>query len=109
MLAEERLRPARRSRRKSPSLNMGTMNFGLFPMLERFKDFKHDWGAALFSKARATGSSATTFADIYEDDPRPPVDGNGTRFEFECYDIGHLYTLAHFLDRGQRQAAALRA
>ena len=92
--------PAARPRRFKPevaSLNMGSMNFGLFPMLDRFKDFKHDWERPYLegtrdrifrTPSRTSSTSSRTCAE------------NGTRFEFECYDIGHLYNLAHFLDRG---------
>jgi len=98
MLAEERLRPAATLAPEVASLNMGTMNFGLFPMLERFKDFKHDWERPYLEGSRDR-IFRNTFADI--ETILATCDGNGTRFEFECYDIGHLYTLAHFLDRGR--------
>jgi uncharacterized protein (DUF849 family) len=67
---EERIRPSTTYKPEVASLNMGSMNFGLFPMLDRFKEFA----------LKAMG-------------------GNGTKFEFECYDVGHLYNLAHMLDR----------
>jgi uncharacterized protein (DUF849 family) len=76
---------------------MGSMNFGLYPMLNRFKEFKHDW-----ERPYLEGSNdrifRNTFADI-EYILRTCAD-NGTRFEIECYDIGHLYTLSHFVERG---------
>ncbi|HRJ68710.1 MAG TPA: 3-keto-5-aminohexanoate cleavage protein [Beijerinckiaceae bacterium] len=97
MLVQERVGPAAHFAPEVASLNMGTMNFGLYPMLNRFKDFKHDW-----EKPYLEGSTdrifRNTFADI-EFILRTCAD-NGTRFEIECYDIGHLYTLAHFVDRG---------
>ncbi|MFM8801191.1 MAG: 3-keto-5-aminohexanoate cleavage protein [Tagaea sp.] len=93
---EERLRPAARYKPEVASLNMGTMNFGLYPMLDRFKDLKHEWERPYLEGSRA-GFFKNTFADI-ENILRTCAD-NGTRFEIECYDIGHLYTLAHFLDR----------
>ena len=96
MTVEERLRPAARYKPEVASLNMGTMNFGLYPMLERFKDLKHDWERPYLEGSRS-GFFKNTFADI-ENILRTCAD-NGTRFEIECYDIGHLYTLAHFLDR----------
>jgi uncharacterized protein (DUF849 family) len=96
MTVEERLRPAAHFKPEVASLNMGTMNFGLHPMLDRFKDFKHDWERPYLEASRA-GFFKNTFADI-ENILRTCAD-NGTRFEIECYDIGHLYTLAHFLDR----------
>lgn len=96
MTVEERLRPAAAFKPEVASLNMGTMNFGLYPMLERFKDLKHDWERPYLEGSRA-GFFKNTFADI-ENILRTCAD-NGTRFEIECYDIGHLYTLAHFADR----------
>ncbi len=79
------------------SLNMGTMNFGLYPMLERFKEFKYDWEKPYLEASRA-GVFKNTFADI--EYILTKCAESGTRFEIECYDIGHLYTLAHFVDRG---------
>jgi uncharacterized protein (DUF849 family) len=96
MTVEERLRPAAAFKPEVASLNMGTMNFGLYPMLERFKEFKHDWERPYLEGSRA-GFFKNTFADI-ENILRTCRD-NGTRFEIECYDIGHLYTLAHFAER----------
>ncbi|MCM0021135.1 MAG: 3-keto-5-aminohexanoate cleavage protein, partial [Tagaea sp.] len=96
MTVEERLRPAAHFKPEVASLNMGTMNFGLYPMLERFKDFKHEWERPYLEASRS-GFFKNTFADI-ENILRTCAD-NGTRFEIECYDIGHLYTLAHFVER----------
>jgi uncharacterized protein (DUF849 family) len=76
---------------------MGTMNFGLFPMLNRFKEFKHDWERPYLEGSRDR-IFRNTFADI--EYILTTCAQNGTRFEVECYDIGHLYTLAHFVDRG---------
>jgi uncharacterized protein (DUF849 family) len=76
---------------------MGSMNFGLFPMLERFKTFKHDWERPYLEGSRER-IFKNTFADI--EYILTTCAENGTRFEIECYDIGHLYTLAHFADRG---------
>lgn len=97
MTLEERLRPATRFQPEVASLNMGTMGFGLFPMLDRYKDWKHDWEPQLLEASRDL-----VFKNTYKD-----IEGLlalltpfGTRFEFECYDTSHLYNLAHFLDRG---------
>jgi uncharacterized protein (DUF849 family) len=79
------------------SLNMGSMNFGLFPMLNRYKEFKHEWELQHLENSRDLVFK-NTFKDI-EFVLRSCMD-NGTRFEFECYDVGHLYNLAHFLERG---------
>jgi uncharacterized protein (DUF849 family) len=75
---------------------MGTMNFGLYPMLERYKDFKHDWEKPYLAGSRER-IFKNTFADI--EYILTTCAENGTRFEIECYDIGHLYTLSHFADR----------
>jgi uncharacterized protein (DUF849 family) len=97
MTVEERLRPCAHFKPEVASLNMGSMNFGLYPMLERTKDFKHDWERPYLegSKDRIFKN---TFADI--ENILTTCAENGTRFEIECYDIGHLYTLRHFADRG---------
>jgi uncharacterized protein (DUF849 family) len=97
MQREERLAPAARLKPEVASLNMGTMNFGLYPMLERFKEFKHDWEHPYLDGSRDR-IFRNTFADI--EFILTTCAENDTRFEFECYDIGHLYTLAHFLERG---------
>lgn len=97
MTVEERLKPAAVFKPEIASLNMGTMNFGLFPMLARKTEFKHDWERPYLEASRA-GFFKNTFADI--ENILTTCADNGTRFEIECYDIGHLYTLAHFADRG---------
>ncbi|MDO5605442.1 MAG: 3-keto-5-aminohexanoate cleavage protein [Paracoccus sp. (in: a-proteobacteria)] len=97
MPIEERVGPAAHFKPEIASLNMGTMNFGLYPMLERFKEFKFDWEKPYLEASRA-GMFKNTFADI--EYILTKCAENGTRFEIECYDIGHLYTLAHFADRG---------
>ena len=97
MSIEERVRPAATFKPEIASLNMGTMNFGLFPMLQRQKEFKHAWEKPYLESSRA-GFFKNTFADI--EYILTTCAENGTRFEIECYDIGHLYTLAHFADRG---------
>jgi uncharacterized protein (DUF849 family) len=96
MTVEERLRPVRHFQPELASLNMGSMNFGLFPMLERFKQFKHQWEYDHLNNSRGLVFK-NTFADI--EYILTSCGANGTRFEFECYDISHLYNLAHFVDR----------
>ena len=93
----ERMLPALKFQPEVASLNMGSMNFGLFPMLARFPRLEHDWERAHLENSRDLVFK-NTFADI--EAILTEVGANGTRFEFECYDIGHLYNLAHFLDRG---------
>ncbi|MFQ5775548.1 MAG: 3-keto-5-aminohexanoate cleavage protein [Kiloniellaceae bacterium] len=97
MSVEERMRPAVHLKPEVASLNMGSMNFGLFPMLGRFKEFKHDW-----ERRHLENSRDLVFKNTYRDIENilTSCSANGTRFECECYDIGHLYNLAHFLDRG---------
>jgi uncharacterized protein (DUF849 family) len=97
MLVEERVRPAAHYKPEVASLNMGSMNFGLYPMLDRFKEFKHDWEKPYLEGSRDR-IFRNTFADI--EYILTTCAENGTRFEIECYDIGHLYTLAHFVERG---------
>ena len=79
------------------SLNMGLINFGLYPILDRFANFSHDWERENLEKFLDLAFN-NSFQDI-ETILRIGND-NGTCFEFECYDISHLYNLAHFVDRG---------
>ncbi|HEV2955992.1 MAG TPA: 3-keto-5-aminohexanoate cleavage protein [Xanthobacteraceae bacterium] len=97
MAIEERVRPAAHFKPEVASLNMGSMNFGLYPMLARYKQFKYDWEKPYLEGSRER-IFRNTFADI--EYILTTCAENGTRFEIECYDIGHLYTLAHFADRG---------
>ena len=97
MTVQERVKPAEQFKPEVASLNMGSMNFGLFPMLNRFKEFKHPWEREALEGSRDL-VFRNSFADI-EFVLRKLGDA-GTRFEFECYDISHLYNLAHFLERG---------
>ncbi|GHD22717.1 3-keto-5-aminohexanoate cleavage protein [Tianweitania populi] len=97
MTIEERLRPVSTFKPEVASLNMGSMNFGLYPMLNRYKEFKHEWERDYLEGSRDR-IFKNTFADI--ENILTTCAENGTRFEVECYDIGHLYTLAHFVDRG---------
>ena len=96
MTIEERLQPALKCKPEVASLNMGSMNFGLYPMMNRFENFKHDWELQHLEGSRDMVFK-NTFADI--EYILTSCSDNGTRFEFECYDISHLYNLAHFLDR----------
>jgi len=97
MTVEERMRPATTFKPELASLNMGSMNFGLYTMLDRFKEFKHEWEREHLEKSRDLVFK-NTFKDI--ETILRLGNENGTRFEFECYDISHLYNLAHFMDRG---------
>jgi uncharacterized protein (DUF849 family) len=97
MLVDERVKPCAHFKPEVASLNMGSMNFGLYPMLERFKEFRHDW-----ERPYLEGSVDRIFKNTFKDIEfiLSTCNANGTRFEIECYDIGHLYTLRHFVDRG---------
>jgi len=97
MSVDERAAPAATYKPEVASLNMGSMNFGLYPMRKRFKEFKHDW-----EHAHLEGSRDLVFRNSFKDIEYvlETCYGNGTRFEFECYDTSHLYNLAHFADRG---------
>ena len=98
MSLEERLAAAFRASPEMTSLNMGSMNFGLFPILDKMKDFQHAWEPQFLENSRDF-IFRNTFKDI-EYILKELGEGHGVRFEFECYDVGHLYTLAHFADRG---------
>ena len=98
MMVEERVRPAATLKPEVASLNMGTMNFGLYPMIPRYKGkFKFDWEEPYLENSKK-GMFKNTLADI--EYILTTCAENNTRFEVECYDIGHLYTLRHFLERG---------
>ncbi len=97
MTVEERLAAPLSASPEMCSLNMGSMNFGLYPMLNRYKEFKYDW-----EKPYLEGTDDLIFRNTFRDIERILKDlgqAHGTKFEFECYDVGHLYNLAHFLDR----------
>lgn len=97
MTVEERVKPAAVFRPEVASLNMGSMNFGLYTMLARYKEFKFKW-----EREHLESSRDLVFRNSFKDIEYvlKTCYGNGTKFEFECYDISHLYNLAHFVDRG---------
>ncbi len=97
MAIEDRLQPALRLKPEVASLNMGSMNFGLYPMLNRYKEFKYDW-----EEPYLAGSEDRIFKNTFKDIRYilESCSENNTRFEIECYDIAHLYVAAHFVDRG---------
>jgi uncharacterized protein (DUF849 family) len=98
MTLEQRLMAANQAAPEMASLNMGSMNFGLFPALARYKEFEQDWEED-FLRNSEDFVFKNTFKDIgYILETLGKQ--HGTRFEFECYDVGHLYTLRHFADRG---------
>ena len=95
MAVQERVRPAAHWRPELASLNMGSMNFGLFGMLGRFKSFKRNWERDYLA------NKDIVFRNTFEDIEfiLAALRDSGTRFEFECYDTAHLYNLAHFADQ----------
>jgi uncharacterized protein (DUF849 family) len=97
MTVEERIKPAAVWKPEVASLNMGSMNFGLFPMLKRFKKFKYDWEPAMLE-----GSHDLVFRNSFKDIryALDTLNGTGARYEFECYDTSHLYNLHHFWSEG---------
>ncbi len=97
MTIEDRLQPALQLKPEVASLNMGSMNFGLYEMIPRVKEWKYEW-----EKPYLAGSDDRIFKNTFKDIAHilQSCSNNDTRFEIECYDIGHLYTAAHFLDRG---------
>jgi uncharacterized protein (DUF849 family) len=100
MTVDDRMQPAFQLKPELASLNMGTMNFGLYEMLPRQKSWLHEWEPTYLAGSEA-GMFKNTLKDIAE--ILRLCGPNGTRFELECYDIGHLYTAAHFVDRGLLQ------
>lgn len=98
MTLDERLAAALDVSAEMASCNMGSINFAIFPVLDKLKEFTHAWERDYIEGTRRT-IFRNTFADIEEVFQRLG-EGHGTRFEFECYDVGHLYNLKHFVDRG---------
>ena len=98
MTLDERLAAALVAKPEMATLNMGSMNFGLFHLSDKFPQWKYDWEKAYLEMTRDF-ILRNTFKDI-EQVIRELGEGCGTRFEFECYDVGHLYTLANFVGRG---------
>lgn len=97
MPVEYRVKPAEVWQPEVASLNMGSMNFGLFPMLKRFKDFKHDWEPEMLE-----GSHDLVFRNSFKDIryALETLNASGARYEFECYDTSHLYNLHYFWSEG---------
>lgn len=98
MTMDERLAAATSASPEMASLNMGSMNFGIFPMLERYKEWKFDWEPEFLSMTRDF-IFPNTFATI-EYALKELGERHGTKFEFECYDLGHLYNVKWFVDQG---------
>jgi len=98
MTLDERLAAARRASPEMASLNMGSMNFGIFPMLDKYTSWENTWEPE-FLEMTKDFIFKNTFNDI-ETVLKDLGEGHGTRFEMECYDLGHLYTVAYFVDKG---------
>ncbi|MEM7243296.1 MAG: 3-keto-5-aminohexanoate cleavage protein [Pseudomonadota bacterium] len=98
MTMDERLMAATTASPEMASLNMGSMNFGIFPMLQKYTEFKHDWERP-FLEMTEDFIFPNTFNTI-----RYAIEKlggeHGTKFEFECYDLGHLYNVKWFVDQG---------
>jgi uncharacterized protein (DUF849 family) len=99
MTREQRLRAAVATSPEMASLNVGSLNFGIFPMLDKYSSWKHDWEPAFLEMTRDFVFT-NTFADI-EYVVKELGQGHGTKFEFECYDLGHLYNLAWVVEQGR--------
>jgi len=98
MTLDQRLAAALDVSPEMASCNMGSMNFGYFQVLDKLKEFRFDWERDYLAGSRDR-IFRNTFGDI-EHILKTLGGEHGTRFEFECYDVGHLYTLKHFVDRG---------
>jgi uncharacterized protein (DUF849 family) len=97
MTMDQRLAAPERASPEMTSLNMGTINIGLFAGAGRITDWRYDWEKPFLEGTR-DGVFRNTFADIAQILERMGK-GHGCRFEFECYDVAHLYNLAWFLDQ----------
>jgi uncharacterized protein (DUF849 family) len=97
MTLDQRLAPALTVKPEIASMNMGSFNFNISGAADKIQNFKHDWERP-YLEATKNGIFANTFTQIEQG--MRSMGANGTRFEFECYDIAHLYNLRHFLDRG---------
>jgi uncharacterized protein (DUF849 family) len=96
MTMDERLAAAERFRPELASLNMGSMNFVYSGIADKVTEWKHDW-----EKPYVLNTYSHPFVNSFDriEHTLRTLGAHGTRFEYECYDIGHLYTLAHFVER----------
>ena len=101
MTVEERMKPCMHFKPEVASLNMGSMNFGLFPMMKRHNQFQREWEKDMLER-----SKHSLFKNTFQDIENIMTLGyeNGTRFEFECYDVGHLYNLHYYHREGMLKA-----
>ena len=98
MTVEQRLAAPLQASPEMCSLNMGSMNFALHPLATRYTNWKHAWEKP-YLEGTKDAIFRNTFGDI-EKIYKLLGEGHGTKFEHECYDVGHLYNLAHCLDAG---------
>ena len=97
MPIEERMRAVRHFKPELASLNMGSMNFGIYPMMNRIKEYKHDW-----EEPYLAGTKDLVFRNTFKDQERifEIMNDSGTKPEMECYDVGHIYNTAYWADKG---------
>lgn len=97
MSVKDRLAAAARFKPEMCSLNMGSINFAFFGAAKRLTHWKYDW-----EEAYVVNSDDYIFRNTFRDIAYilESLRDGGTRFEHECYDVGHLYNLAHFVDQG---------
>jgi len=97
MTPEERMVGVRKFRPELASINMGSINFGLFPAMDKIKEYKYDWEEDYLER-----SKDNIFKNTFYDQERifKIMDDNGTKPEMECYDVGHLYNTAYWADKG---------
>ena len=97
MTVEERMLAVRKFRPELASLNMGSMNFGLFPLVDKIKEYKWDWEKAYLEKSRDN-----VFKNTFQDQEGilASLKESGTKPEMECYDVGHIYNTAYWADKG---------
>jgi len=95
MSPEERMAAVRKFKPELASLNTGSMNFGLFPMKERIKRYRFDWEENYLERSRDN-----VFKNTFYDQERilSIMRDSGTKPEMECYDVGHIYTAAHWAE-----------
>jgi uncharacterized protein (DUF849 family) len=97
MSVADRLAAAMRFKPEMCSLNMGSMNFAIFPAANRIGQWKYAW-----EESYVRNSDDFIFRNTFRDIAYilQTMTDSGTKFEHECYDVGHLYNLAHFIERG---------
>lgn len=97
MTPEERMVGVKKFRPELASINMGSFNFGLFPIMDKIPEYKFDWEEDYLER-----SKDNIFKNTFYDQERifKIMEDNGTKPEMECYDVGHLYNTAYWADKG---------